>query len=161
MEHKRFGDTCYIRLDRGDEVISSILEVCRAERVESATFSGIGGCSEARIQTFIPEAGTFEERTLSGMLELVSLTGNVISDDQGALYPHATPRSPTKTATSTAWRRATSSRSPSFTQARSSCGRSSAAPSRCSTTPKPERPSGSSKARRPTRPTSASFMPIA
>ena len=89
MEYRRYGDTYYIRLDRDDEVVSSILEVCRTEHVESATFSGIGGCSEAHIQTFIPEAGEFEERMLHGMLELVSLIGNVISDDQGELYPHA------------------------------------------------------------------------
>ena len=54
MEYRRFGDAYYIRIDRGDEIISSILDVCRAEHVQSATFSGIGGCSEAQIQTFVP-----------------------------------------------------------------------------------------------------------
>ena len=89
MEYRRFGDAYYIRADRGDEIVSSILEVCRAEHVQSATFSGIGGCSEAQIQTFIPEAGAFEVRTLGGMLELVSLIGNVICDEQGELHTHA------------------------------------------------------------------------
>ena len=54
----------------------------------SATFSGIGGCNEAQIQTFLPETGTFETQTLSGMLELVSLNGNIVSDDQKELYHH-------------------------------------------------------------------------
>ena len=89
MEYRHFGEAFYIRIDRGDEIVSSILEVCRTEHVESATFSGIGGCSEAQIQTFIPESGTFEMRTLNGMLELVSLIGNVISDEDGELYYHA------------------------------------------------------------------------
>ena len=89
MEYQRFGDTYYIRLDRGDEVITSILQACRAEHVQSATFNGIGGCSEAQIQTFIPETGTFETQTFGGMLELVSLIGNVISDEQGELRYHA------------------------------------------------------------------------
>ncbi len=88
MEYRRYGDVCYIRLDRGDEVVSSVLEVCRAERLESATFSGIGGCSEAQIQTFVPEEGTFETRTIGGMLELASLTGNVVADGQGGLHQH-------------------------------------------------------------------------
>ena len=88
MEYRHYGKTYYVRLDKGDEVISSILEVCRTERVESATFSGIGGCSEAQIQTFIPDSGTFETRTLGGMLELVSLTGNIVSNDQGELNHH-------------------------------------------------------------------------
>jgi len=89
MEYRRFGDTYYVRLDRGEEVISAILDVCKAEHIESAIYTGIGGCSEAQIQTFIPEAGEFETQVVSGMLELVSLTGNVISDDEGRLSHHA------------------------------------------------------------------------
>ena len=88
MEYRRFGSAYYIRLDRGDEVVSSILAVCEREGVRSATYGGIGGCDEARIQTFIPETGGFETRTLSGMLELVSLTGNIVSDDGGGLHHH-------------------------------------------------------------------------
>ena len=88
MEYRKFEDAYYIRLDRGDEVISSILDVCKKEGIESATYSGIGGCSEAQIQTFRPETNDFETRTLTGMLELASLSGNVISDDEGSLGHH-------------------------------------------------------------------------
>lgn len=88
VEYRRFGSTYYIRLDRGDEVISSIIAVCAKENIGSATYSGIGGCSKAQIQTFLPETNEFETRTIAGMLELVSLTGNVISDEEGGLYPH-------------------------------------------------------------------------
>ena len=88
MEYRRFGETYYVRLDRGDEIISSILDVCRAEHIGSAIYTGIGGCGEAQIQTYLPETNEFEMQTLAGMLELVSLTGNVISDDAGELYHH-------------------------------------------------------------------------
>ena len=43
MEYRRFGDTYYVRLDRGDEIISSIMGICEKEHVESAIYSGIGG----------------------------------------------------------------------------------------------------------------------
>ena len=89
MDYRKYDDTVYIRMDRGDEIIGSILDVCRKEQISSAAFSGIGGCSEAQIQTFLPETGTFETETISGMLELVSLMGNVISDDQEEPYLHA------------------------------------------------------------------------
>ncbi len=88
MDYRKYGETIYIRGDRGDEIIGCVLEVCRKEGIQSATFSGIGGCSEARIQTFIPEQGAFETQTLRGMLELVSLTGSVNTDDEGAFYHH-------------------------------------------------------------------------
>ena len=89
MEYRKFGDTYYVRLDRSDEIISSIMGICEKEHVESAIYSGIGGCSEAQIQTFLPEAGEFETQVYAGMLELVSLTGNVVSDDESKLNQHA------------------------------------------------------------------------
>ena len=88
MDYRKYGETYYLRLDRGDEVISEVLALCRAERIGSAIFSGIGGCSEAEIQIFIPEDGAFETRRIEGMLELVSLTGNVFSDDDGRYCHH-------------------------------------------------------------------------
>ena len=88
MDYRKFGTTYYIRMDRGDEIIGSVLELCKKERIVSAVFSGIGGCSEAQIQTFSPETNAFETQTLRGMLELVSLTGSIIVDDQNKLYQH-------------------------------------------------------------------------
>ena len=88
MEYRKYGETWYVRMDKGDEIIGGILELCRNERIRSAVFSGIGGCSAAEIQTFIPETGSFETQQLAGMLELVSLNGNIVEDADGQLYHH-------------------------------------------------------------------------
>ena len=88
MEYKKIGETYYVRMDRGDEIIGNILEICRKEAIPSAIFSGIGGCSSAELQVFIPETGSFETEQLEEMLELVSLNGNVVSGDDGQLYHH-------------------------------------------------------------------------
>lgn len=88
MDYRRYGNAIYIRMDKGDEIIGCILDVCRQEGIQSATFSGIGGCQEAEVQTFIPETGTFETETLRGMLELISLNGNIVSDDGNTLHHH-------------------------------------------------------------------------
>jgi hypothetical protein len=88
MDYRKYGETYYIRMDRGDEIIEQILNICKKEKIKSATFSGIGGCGKAEIQTFIPETGTFELQELTGMLELISLTGNVITDDNDEYYHH-------------------------------------------------------------------------
>ena len=88
MEYKKYGENYYIRLDRSDEIISSVLGICRKESIDSATFYGIGGCSQAEIQTFIPDKGLFETQTLSGMLELVSMTGNVALNESNELTHH-------------------------------------------------------------------------
>ena len=88
MDYRKYGDTVYVRMDKGDEIIQSILDVCKQEKIMSATFSGIGGCSGAEVQTYIPQTNSFEQQTLEGMLELISLMGNVITDDEGEYYHH-------------------------------------------------------------------------
>ena len=87
MDYAKFDKTYYIRVDKGDEIISSVLSVCKKENIKSAIFSGIGGCSSAEIQTFIPSAGSFETNKVSGMLELVSMQGSVTLNG-GDLYHH-------------------------------------------------------------------------
>lgn len=88
MEYRKIGDTLYLRMDKGDEIIENLLGVCKKEGISSATFYGIGGCSEAQIQTFLPEQKAFETHTLCGMLELVSLCGNITLNEQGEIAHH-------------------------------------------------------------------------
>jgi len=87
MDYRRMNDTCYIRIDKEEEIIEKILEVCEEEGIKSAFFSGIGGCSRAELQTFIPEGGSFETEIIEGMLELINVTGNMVFDD-GKLFHH-------------------------------------------------------------------------
>lgn len=86
MDYRRINDFFYIRVDKGEEIIEKILELCRAEGIRSAFFSGIGGCSRAELQTFIPEEGSFETEVLEGMLELINVTGNIVFDDEGLFH---------------------------------------------------------------------------
>ena len=101
MDYKRFDKTYYIRADKGDEIISCILEVCRNENIRSAVFSGIGGCEKAELQTFIPETGSFDTCEIFGMLELISLNGNVVTDEKVSFFIILTPRFPTYAAANT------------------------------------------------------------
>ncbi len=41
MDYRKFGECYYIKMDRDDEIISTILK--DEENIRSATFSGIGG----------------------------------------------------------------------------------------------------------------------
>ena len=88
MDYRKIGDNYYIRMDRGDEIITNLLKICEQESIPSAVFSGIGGCQSAELQVFIPEKGCFETEHLEGMLELVSINGNVVRDGEGQLFHH-------------------------------------------------------------------------
>ena len=50
-------------MDRGDEIVSNLLEICEKESIPSAVFSGIGGCQSAELQVFIPERLRVGERS--------------------------------------------------------------------------------------------------
>ena len=88
MDYRKYNNTYYIRLDRGDEVVSSILDICKKEQIKSCVYNGIGGCQSAEIQTFHPEEGRFDTEKVTGMLELVSLMGDIVTDEEGILRHH-------------------------------------------------------------------------
>lgn len=88
MDYKEMHGTYYVRVDKGEEIISTLLDICRKEGIQSAIFSGIGGCASAEIQTFIPETGSFETETIQGMLELITIAGNIVSDENDELFHH-------------------------------------------------------------------------
>lgn len=89
MDYKQHGDTLYLRLDRGDEVISCILDICKKEHILSATYSGIGGCGDVTVSTLIPEDNSFMPHNKTGLLEMISLNGNISADDNDEIYSHA------------------------------------------------------------------------
>jgi predicted DNA-binding protein with PD1-like motif len=88
MDYKKFGDSIYVRFNRGDEIISGIMNICRKEKVLSATYSGIGCCSDIVVSSYIPEKDEFLEHKKSGVLELISLIGNISADNNDEIFHH-------------------------------------------------------------------------
>lgn len=88
MDYQKIGGVYYVRMDCEDEIITELIGICRECNIRSATFSGIGGCQTAEIQTFIPEKGAFDTEIIEGMLELITISGNIIQDDSGEYYHH-------------------------------------------------------------------------
>ena len=85
MEYRNYNNIIYLRLDKGDEVLASILAVCKNEGIKSCIFSGIGGCDYAKLGAFQPEKGIYNSYEARGMLELVSLNGDIKDSDEGPL----------------------------------------------------------------------------
>lgn len=88
MEYKKMGNSYYVRFDYDDEIISGLIDICKKENIKSATFFGIGGCKDAEIQTFIPEKQEFNTEIISGMLELITINGNIITDSDNNYFHH-------------------------------------------------------------------------
>ena len=87
MEYRRFDNTVVLRLDRGDEIISSILSVARAENITLASISGIGGTDNVTVGVFDTDKQAYNRFNFTGTHEITSLTGN-INTMNGEEYTH-------------------------------------------------------------------------
>lgn len=81
MKYRRNGDQILIRIDNGEEILDTILKICTVEKIYGAVFSGIGACSKAVVSSYIPEMNDFTNHEADGLLELISLSGNISRED--------------------------------------------------------------------------------
>lgn len=59
------------------------------ENIYGRYFQGIGACDTAVISTYIPEKNDFIDHTISGMIEMISLMGNISADDPNTPVQHS------------------------------------------------------------------------
>ncbi len=89
MDYKVLNGRILLRLDRGEELLSNVTGTCEKEGVHSALFHGIGAFSSVCIATYIPETESFSEHRKTGLLELISLDGNISHEDDGRIFEHS------------------------------------------------------------------------
>lgn len=87
MEYRIFDDKIYVRLDKDDEIITSLLSVCGRQNLSVAQIQGIGGCESVTVGVFDAEKKIYNETTVSGLLEMTSLDGNLTAYE-GKPYLH-------------------------------------------------------------------------
>ena len=91
MEYRRFGDDYFIRLDKDDEIHSSLISVCEKENISAAYIKGIGGCCEATVGIFDLDKKVYNEEKVAAMLEMISIDGNItLNGGKPFLHAHAT-----------------------------------------------------------------------
>lgn len=88
MEYRKEKNAIYLRLDKGEEVVETIKKVCKKEQVEAGYFQGIGACGRVVLSTWIPEKEDFIHHNHTGMLEMISLMGNISTDQNGQPFSH-------------------------------------------------------------------------
>jgi len=87
MQYKRYDGGYWVRIDRGEEVLSSLKVFARAERIQNAAVSGIGAAGSAALGLYDTEAHQYIENKFIKDMEIVSLTGS-ISEKDGEIYLH-------------------------------------------------------------------------
>lgn len=87
MKFRNDGRTLLLRLDKGEELLSVIEEVCGALNITGASVSGIGAADYVAISAYLPKKDIFREDVYKGVLEIISLNGNV-SEARGEIKAH-------------------------------------------------------------------------
>jgi predicted DNA-binding protein with PD1-like motif len=77
-----------VRLDKHDEIISSLTNFCITHKIKNAVFSGIGATNSLTIGSFDLKTKKYENINIKKPLEILSLVGNV-SLVNGSPFVHA------------------------------------------------------------------------
>ncbi len=89
MKSFKIKDGYLLRLDKGEEVVNSILEFVKDSGMKSATVSAIGSLTDCVLGYFDRDKKTYIHKNFNDVYELVSLMGNItFFDDQPILHAH-------------------------------------------------------------------------
>ena len=87
MDYRKFGNTWMVRIDRGEEIIESLKALCEKESIRLASVSALGACDRVTACVYDMENKVYHRQTLTGFMEMASLTGTVTEKD-GEPYLH-------------------------------------------------------------------------
>lgn len=87
MEYKRFNNKIVARIDKGEEIISKLNEICAKENIKLASVSAIGASNDFTVGVFKTATKQYMPCHFKGDFEIVSLIGTVTTKD-GNPYIH-------------------------------------------------------------------------
>ena len=91
MEYRRLGDTYVIRIDRGEEILSTLTGLCEKESIRLAAVEAIGAVDRAVVGLYDVGEKVYHKKEFNEPMEIASLLGTVTQKDgKPYLHLHAT-----------------------------------------------------------------------
>ncbi len=87
MEYKVEEGKIIVRLDRGEEVVSSLLKIIKDENLQGGFVSAIGAADLIEVGLYQVEKQQYKSKRFEGDFEIISCLGNVSRKD-GEPYIH-------------------------------------------------------------------------
>ena len=89
MEYRKFDDKYVLRLEKGEEVVEKIKELCKEENINLAEITGLGASRLVEIGVFNVNTKEYNTKVFEGMFEITSLVGNATTkEDDNYLHIH-------------------------------------------------------------------------
>ena len=87
MEYRKFDNTFVVRINRGEEVIAKLTELCKKEGIKAASVEAIGAADHVVIGLYDVEKREYHKHIVDEPMEITSLLGNVTTKN-GETYIH-------------------------------------------------------------------------
>ena len=87
MDYRRFGDTYVVRIDRGEEILSSLTALCEKEDIRLAQVDALGAVDHAVVSVYDVPTKTFYKKEFNEPMEISNLCGTV-TRKEGQVYIH-------------------------------------------------------------------------
>ena len=87
MEYRKFGSDYVVRMDRGEEILACVEEVCKKEQIRLGSLNGLGAVGAADLGVFDTNEFRYRTETYEGDYEIASCMGNISTMD-GKTYLH-------------------------------------------------------------------------
>ncbi len=87
MQYKKFKGSFFVRLERGEEILSALAALAEKEDIALGCVSGLGAVDRFTAGVFFPQEKVYRKNDFHGNFEITSLTGTITRMD-GKPYLH-------------------------------------------------------------------------
>ena len=77
MEYRRFNNTIVLRIDKNEEILSSIKSLALKENIKLANINALGAVNEVVVGVYKVDEKKYYSNEFRGNFEIVSLTGTI------------------------------------------------------------------------------------
>ena len=76
MEYRKFNNSYVVRINKGEEIVEKLKDLCKKEDIKVAEITGLGASNLVEIGLFNVNTKEYKTTTFEGMFEITSLIGN-------------------------------------------------------------------------------------
>ncbi|MAF80150.1 DNA-binding protein [bacterium] len=86
MQYKKLENTYIVRVEKGEEAIEKLTELCEKENIKVGSITAIGATNRAELLWYDPDKKEYSEKTLEGEnYEVTSFIGNITRKNEKPL----------------------------------------------------------------------------
>ncbi len=87
MKFTKFNNKYFVRIDKGEELVTELKKFCLQNKVTLGSITGLGATNKVTLGLFNTETKEYQNKELNNDYELTNITGNITTMD-GELYLH-------------------------------------------------------------------------